>query len=182
MEAPCISRPFFWHSWKEKCSLNAREMFSPQLRTADLCLKRQRVLGLWVRHGSSQHWVGPRGPALGPGADTAHTGTCRGTSEVLGGCGPRGQVWTWASEGHRSDQAPEGLRRPVGGACSEPGSEPGATAARGEACTRLDGAVSTAPGSRAQPAECTSHPEWPYALPIPECLPTGDCPLCARPR
>lgn len=120
-----------------------------------------------------------RGPG-GAGHGDTHSHT-RGASGVLG-VRVTGTSVDMGLSGHRSDQAPEGLQRPEGGARSEPGSEPGATTARGEACTCLDGAVSTAPGSRAQPAECTSHPEWPSALPIPECLPPGDCPLCARPR
>lgn len=64
----------------------------------------------------------------------------------------------------------------------EPGSEPGAAAAQREACTCLDGAVPTAPVSQGQPAACTSHPEWPSALPIRERLPMDDCALCSRPR
>ena len=120
-----VASGLFKRNRKEKCSLNAREMFSPQHRTADLCLKRQRVLGLWVRRGRASTGWGPRGPALGPGADTAHTRAHAGAPQEFWGVrvtgGKRGHGPLGAPQlpqGHRRDQAPEGLRTPVGGARS----------------------------------------------------------------
>lgn len=86
-------------------------MLSPQRRTADLCLKRQCVLGLRVRRGRASTGWGPRGPALGPGADTAHTRAHAGAPQEFWGCGSQGEAWTRTSGGHA---APPGAQKGPG--------------------------------------------------------------------
>lgn len=83
-------------------------MFSPQRRTADLCLKRQCAWPLGAAR-QGQHWVGATRSCAGPRRrHGTHTGTCGGTSGVLGGAGHRGQAWTRTSGGHA---APPGAQK-----------------------------------------------------------------------
>ena len=102
-------------------------MFSPQLRTADLCLKRnvcsasggarqwpalggatRSCAGPRCRHSTHRHTRGASG-VLGVRVTGTHTGT-RGAPQGSWGCGSRGQVWTWASRGTEVTKPQRGCR------------------------------------------------------------------------